>query len=286
MKKGLIAGLVFFVSCKSTDSINRFAKSAGSGITEINRSTLSFNNICRLYDPASLGRYTDTTLYAKSVRPVTHCNEYKKADSLTDLINQTLFSYFTMLQAVSDKKLLAYNANELVSSLADIQSRVYPVLSLSDEKISAVKGLLNTILNEPLKWYRYKKLVSTMQQNDSAVSRVIAAYRFILDSALTGEINQARQNYTSFVYARLYEWSRGPVEKVIVNQQYVQFLTSMDNEQQKIHQAVRLLEIIFKDHHLLAFGKPPAGFAYTEAEISQDIILINKMITELIQLMK
>jgi 23S rRNA-/tRNA-specific pseudouridylate synthase len=84
----------------------------------------------------------------------------------------------------------------------------------------------------------------------------------------------------------LYEWSRGPVEKVIVNQQYVQFLTSMDNEQQKIHQAVRLLEIIFKDHHLLAFGKPPEGFAYTEAEISQDIILINKMITELIQLMK
>ncbi len=226
MKKGLIAGLVFLASCKSTDSINRFAKSASTGMTEINRSTLSFNNICRLYDPASLSRYTDTTVYAKSVHPVLTCSEYKKADSLTDLINQTLFSYFSMLQAVSDKKLLAYNANELVGSLADIQSRVYPALSLSSEKISAVKGLLNTILNEPLKWYRYKKLVSTMQQNDSALARVMDAYRFILDSALTGEITQARQNYTSFVYARLFEWSRDPVEKVMINQQYLQFLAS------------------------------------------------------------
>jgi hypothetical protein len=286
MKKALIAVLLFSGSCKSTESINRFAKSAGSGTAEISRSTLSFNNICRLYDPASLTRYTDTSLYAKSVHPVIHCGEYKQADSLVDLIKQTLFNYFSMLQAVSDKKLLAYNADELISSMSDIQKKVYPTLSLNDEKISAVKGLLNTILNEPLKWYRYKKLVSTMQQNDSALGSVIDAYRFILDSALAGEINQARQNYTSFVYAPLVLWSHGPVEKVMINQQYIQFLNSMDNEELKIHKAVRLLQIIYKDHHLLAFGKPPAGFAYTEKEISQDIVLINKMITELKQLIK
>jgi hypothetical protein len=286
MKKALFAVLILSGSCKSTESINGFAKSAGSGMTEINRTILSFSNICRLYDRAAMTRYTDTSLYAVAGHPGIDCNEYKQADSLKDLINQTLVSYFILLQAVSDKKLLAYNAKDLVNSLAGIQSGLHPALSLNEEKISAVKGLLNTILNEPLKWYRNKKLVNTMQQNDSALGLVISAYSFILDSALAGEISQAKENYTSFVYAPMYEWSRTPVEKVMVNQQYNQFLLSLENEKLKIRKAGRMLTIIQKDHHLLAFGKPPAGFAYTEAEISKDIILINKMITELIQLIQ
>lgn len=67
-----------------------------------------------------------------------------------DLINQTLFNYFTMLQAVSDKKLLAYNVDDLVNTLAGIQPQIYPSLSLNTEKITAGKSLLNSILNEPL----------------------------------------------------------------------------------------------------------------------------------------
>lgn len=286
MKKLLFAGLVFFVSCKSTESINRFAKSAGSAMVEINRSTPGFNDLCRMSDPAALSERRDTSLYGKAVHPVIRCGEYKKADSLTALINQTLFNYFSMLQAVSDKKLLAYNARDLVNSMADIQTTLYPMLSLNDEKISAVKGILNTILNEPLKWYRYNKLVATMRGTDTLLARVTAAYSFILDSALEGEINQAKQNYTSFVYAPLYEWSRTPVEKWIVNQQYSQFLLSMDEEQVKIRKSVILLRTIQKDHRLLAFGKPASSFADTEAEITRDILLINKLISELIQLIK
>lgn len=286
MKKALIAGLVFLGSCKSTDSINSFAISASSGLAEINRSISGFSNICRFYDPASLAKYVDTSLYASSAQLTIHCMEYKQADSLTDLINLTLVNYFSMLQSVSDKKLLSYNARDLVSSLAGMQPQIYPSLILTDEKISAVRGLLNTILNEPLKWYRYKKLISTMQQNDSALGRVLAAYNFILDSALAGEVSQAKENYKSFVYAPLFEWSRSPVEKVMVNYQYSQFIRSMENEHLKIHKAVLLFKLIQKDHYLLAFGKPPSGFAYTSAEISKDIVLINKIIAELTQLIK
>jgi hypothetical protein len=286
MKKALIAALVFFGSCKSTESISRFAKSAGNGIGEIGLASFDFERFCRLYDPAALAKYTDTSIYGRSPKTIIPCGEYKKADSLTKLINETLVSYFSLLQAVSDKKLLAYDAKDLVNSLAGIQPQVLPALSLTSEKISAVRGLLNTILQEPLKWYRYQKLVSTMQQNDSVLTIVLSAYSFILDTALAGEISQSKENYTSFVYAPLYEWSKSPVEKVLINQQYNQFLLSMDIEQGKIKKSVRLMRLIQKDHHMLAFGKPPAGFAYTEAEISQDIVLINKMISELIQLIK
>ena len=286
MKKVIIAGLAFLGSCKSTETINQFAKSAGYGTTEISRSTLNFNNICRLYDPTALAKYTDTSVYGKSAQKPVDCKEYETADSITSLISQTLIDYFSLFQAVSDKKLLAYNSRDLINSLASMQPQVYSSLALSEEKISAVKGILNTILNEPLKWYRRNKLVSTMQQNDSALGRIIHAYSFILDSSLSGQINQATQNYISFVYAPLYEWSNTPVEKALINQQYEAFLFSMNNEVKKIHKALQILALIRKDHYLLAFGKPPAGFAYTTDEISQDIVLINKMTTELIQLKK
>ena len=286
MKKVLIAALVFLVSCKSTEYINRFAKSATMGTIEISRASLSFGSICQLYDPAALARFTDTSLYTAAKRPTVQCIEFRKADSLTKLINETLVNYFSLLQSVSDKKLLAYNATDLVNSLAVIQPQVLPALALTDEKISAIKVLLNTVLNEPIKWYRHKKLVTTMKQNDSVLARVLSAYSFILDSALSGEISQAKENYTSFVYAPLYGWSKTPVEKVMINQQYSQFMTSLEVEKDKISKSVRLLSIIRKDHHLLAFGKPPEGFAYTEKEIDQDIVIINKMINELMQLIK
>ena len=286
MKKVLIAALVFLVSCKSTEYINRFAKSATAGTIEIGRSSLSFGSICQLYDPAALTRFTDTGLYAATKRPDLQCIEFRKADSLTKLINETLVNYFSLLQSVSDKKLLAYNAADLVNSLAVIQPQVLPALALTDEKISALKVLINTVLSEPIKWHRHKKLVSTMKQNDTVLARVLSAYSFILDSALSGEISQARENYTSFVYAPLYGWSKTPVEKVVINQQYSQFMTSLEVEKDKISKSVRLLSIIRKDHHLLAFGKPPEGFAYTEKEIDQDIVIINKMINELMQLVK
>ena len=54
-----------------------------------------------------------------------------------------------------------------------------------------------------------------MQENDSALTTVIGAYSFILDSALSGEAGQAAENYKSFVYARLYAWGRFPGGKSV-----------------------------------------------------------------------
>lgn len=54
MKKLLIASLVIFGSCKSTETISQFAKSTSTGAAEISRATLGFNQICERYDPASL----------------------------------------------------------------------------------------------------------------------------------------------------------------------------------------------------------------------------------------
>ena len=54
MKKALLAILILSGPCKSTGSINGYAKSTGSGMTEINKSILSFSNICRLYDQAAM----------------------------------------------------------------------------------------------------------------------------------------------------------------------------------------------------------------------------------------
>ncbi len=286
MKKVFFAWFLLSVSCKSTESINRFAKSATTASSEIGRSKLSFGHLCRLYNPSALALYRDTSLYARGHAASADCRIYDQSDSLVNLISQTLVNYFSLLQAVSDKKLLAYHANDLIASLSGIQSQLIPGLALNAEKVSAIKGLLNTVLNEPLQWYRNKKLVRTMQANDVALDRVLDTYLFILDTALTGELNQARENYTSFVYAPLYEFSRTPVEKVMVNRDYAQFMSSLHDENQAIRKFVNLLQTIQKDHHLLAFGKSTERFAEIEAEIAKDILIIHQTIAEIIQLIK
>jgi hypothetical protein len=286
MKKALIAVSLFLGSCKPTDSINRFARSADSGTAEINRGSFGFEQFCKVYDPGTLGRLTDTSRYAKDPRPAIHCAAYKTSDSLVRIINQALGNYFSLLQAASDKKLLAYNGRPLVSSLADMQPRLLPALSFTDEKIAATKGLLNTLLNEPLKFYRAKKLQRIMQENDTILAVVIQGYEFILDTALQGEIDQATENYKSFVYARLYGWSETPIEKAFVNNRYIDFLNEMEDERLKIRKSVRMLETIRKDHHLLAFERKKPDFQETETEIAQDIVLINNLIEEIIRLSK
>jgi hypothetical protein len=71
-EKGAHPGLIFFISCKSTKLIDRFTKSAGSGMAEINRSTLGFTNHLKI-------------------------EEYKKAGRLTKLTGQTRIPYFPLL---------------------------------------------------------------------------------------------------------------------------------------------------------------------------------------------
>jgi hypothetical protein len=208
------------------------------------------------------------------------------ADSLTQVINQTLAAYFSMLQELSDKKLIAYHAEDLVNSLALIQAGVAPSMNLTDTKVSAIKSLLNAVLNEPLKAYRYQKLMETISRNDSALGMVVGTYRFILDTALRGEIELARANYTSFVYAPLYGWARTAVEKQLVNREYGEYQISIDADLEKIHRCIQLLNTIRKDHHLLATGGTKNSWNETEAQIAADIIRINTLVTELMRLVQ
>jgi len=305
MKKLLFASMVFLGSCKSTDMINRFAKSAANATAEIGSATFHFEDLYKLYNPETLKYYSSDTLALRPspLKPqkdvmgpagpisekeflLPRSNEYKKADSLVEIINQTLVNYFSLLESVSDKKLLAYNARDLIQALSGIQQNEISGFSLSEEKINAVKGILNTILNEPIKWYRYKTLIRTMQKADSVISRIIFTYSFILDTALTGEIEQAKQNYYSFVYAPIYNHAQNSVEKFYVNQLYDQVDLSLLNEKIKMHKSVLALQTIRKGHSQLAFGKQDSDFKETEAMIARDIILVNGLISEIIQLIK
>jgi len=295
MKTRLLILLVSVVSCKSTDSINRFAKSSSSGLAELDRSTPSFSGLYKKNDPSRLKKILDTGIYGNAMNPekgsaaaasIPVCMPCKTADSLTSVINQTLTAYFTMLQELSDKKLIAYHAEDLVSSLALIQAGVAPSMNLTDTKISAIKSLLNAVLNEPLKVYRYQKLQETISRNDSALGVVIGTYRFILDTALRGEIELARANYVSFVYAPLYGWAKTPVEKQLVNREFGEYQTGLSADLEKIHQCIQLLNTIRKGHHSLATGGAKNTWNATEAEIAADIIRINTLVTELVRLVQ
>jgi hypothetical protein len=214
MKKALMAAVLFSGSCKSTNSINQFAKSASAGISEI--SSLRA-------DPAP---NTSKSL-----------PKYQQRDSLSNLVWHTLINYFRLLQTDPDRKLLADNTKGLMNTLDLMQTGTFRYHNISDETLTAARSILNTILNEHINSHRYRQLIKIMKENDSAISLLINHSKAILDSAKAGDL--------------------------------------------KMQTSKNILKLVRKDHYMLIFGRPPIGFAYTSQEISQDIVLINKMTANL-----
>ncbi len=284
MKKAMYLPLLFLLSCKSTESINRFARSAAAGTRELHAATPGFGDFCRLYSENALRTQTDTSVLASVPHKRVICKEYKATDSLVRVIELGLYQYFSLIQAASDKKLLAYNARDLVAGLDGLKDQWLPSLALTDEKVGAIKGLLNTVINEPLKLYRDKKLKQVIRQADPALDIVTGAYIFILDSALSGEADQAEANYKSFVYLPLYSRARTPVEKALINNRYTEFLETMAAQRLTIRKSSRLLETLRKDHHLLATARDKPTFREAETTLGQDIVLIQELIEEIIVL--
>lgn len=282
MKKLLYLPLLFLLACKSTESINRFARSAASGTRELHAATPGFDDFCRLYSENALRRQTDTSVLTSAPRKRVICKEYNVSDSLVRVIELGLYQYFSLLQAASDKKLLAYNARDLIAGLDGLKDQWLPSLAITDEKVGAIKGLLNTLINEPLKVYRDKKLRSVIRQTDSALSIVTGAYIFILDSALSGEADQAEANFKSFVYLPLYSQARTPVEKALINHRYTEFSETMAAERLRLKKSATLLGTLRKDHHLLATARDKPSFREAEATLGEDIVLIQKLIGEIV----
>ncbi len=284
MKKAFYLPLLFLLSCKSTESINRFAHSAATATRELHASTPGFADFCRSYSENALRPQTDTALLASTPPRRVICKEYKISDSLVRVIELAVYNYFSALQAATDKKLIAYDAGDLIDGMAGLQDQWLPSLNMTKEKVGAVKGILTAVLNEPLKIYRDHKLKKLIRENDSTLGVVIGAYIFILDSALTGEADQAEANYKSFVYLPLWTQCRTPVEKALVNNRYTSFMESVNGQRQALHQSVKVLETLRKDHHLLAGARNRPSFREAEAELGKDVVLIQKLIDEILTL--
>jgi hypothetical protein len=208
-----MAAMLFSGSCKSTNSINQFAKSASAGISEISSP---------IAEPA--------------IQSMKNGQINKQADSLSKLVWHTLINYFRLLRTDNDRKLLADTAKDLMNTLDLIQTGTFRYHNISDETLTAARSILNTILNEHIKSHRYRQLIKIMKENDSAISLLINQGNAILDSAAVNFKMQTSKN---------------------------------------------ILKLVRKDHYMLIFGRPPIGFAFTSQEISQDIVLINKMTANL-----
>jgi hypothetical protein len=214
MKKALMAAMIFSGSCKSTNSINQFAKSASAGISVISSP---------IAEPA--------------IQSLKNGQINEKADSLSNLVWRTLINYFRLLRADNDRRILADTAKDLMNTLDLIQTGTFRYHITSNETLNAVRSILNTIVNDDIKSHRYRQLIKIMKENDSAISLLINHSNAILDSSMACDL--------------------------------------------KMQTSKNILRLVRKDHYMLIFGRPPIGFAYTSQEISQDIVLINKMTANL-----
>jgi hypothetical protein len=284
MKKVLIAGLVFWGSCKSTESVRSLANSCHAGMREISQAPRTFGGNCRLWNTAFL--CPDSVGGNWRINPdfsIVPCGEYAPADSLLSFIVLTLDDYFSVLVAKPDKN---NNRQQLMKMLRSLPAGQLPGGSgsgLTADQIYLLRQLLTSMVQKPLKKYSRSSLIDYMQRNDTPVLSILRLYSRILDSALLGEIRHATRDGDSLFEAR---WSGGPqtpAQDGLPKQSRDHFLLIAERENADIRLAVRMLTLMAKDHHMLAYGTPPTGFAYrtTKEELKEDEILLGESAAEL-----
>ena len=281
MKNTVFAACFFLVSCQSADHISRFSGTALDAVKGIDQQPVQFAYCCAHFAEIPLRALTDTTLYSAGKTGRADCSQYKRADSILHVVSGTIQLYLSSLQSVADPKLIAFKARVLTNAFDGLSPSLFPALSFTDDKKAAVRDILETVLNEPLKAIRLKKLMRVIRASDSAFGKVLSAYEYMLSPALSGEIEQGMENYKSFVYTRVYGWSRTLVEKIQANAMYRIFQEERSAELSGIKKEMKILETIRLGHHSLATQPTKAGFKDVEAEISKDILLIDGLIGDI-----
>jgi hypothetical protein len=283
MKKVLLVGLLFLESCKSTKPVHRFAVSAGHGTAEIRRFSWSWIARYQLRKTPIPSTDTGTVIPAEI-----HCSGagygeiFQQPDSLLSWMTQTLICYFSYLQKSPGKDSgLQKEAARLLRSTAGSALPATGIV-VNDEKISATRHLLGSILNKPKK-NRYRDLVTFLQQNDSSVATLLSTYVQWLDSFMLFVVSRDEKQDDSLYQSSGLRKVPSPGDQEPAPRSNDRDFFGVENQKAEVRESVALLHLIGKDHHMLAYGTPPPGYAYGDAktELKQDIWMLGQLTVEL-----
>lgn len=245
LKSGFVLLLltIGLISCINLKTINDYSASSSKSIKNFEDINYSFEQHC-------IDKYQFEALRSFEIKRAIECNcdDYKKADSVTLLIYNSIKGYFDGLKNLSNNDLTDYNFDALRKSLTE---GGFSNIKIEKEQVDAYSKISNLLLKATTDVYRKKKLKTYIEDANEPLQILLKKFQFIIQKNLEGELNFKKEKLYAYYKEMNLNNTLSYYEKGKATIDYYQQLSDINAKQKQIDAFAKSLEPISEGHQIL-----------------------------------
>ena len=236
---------LFFVvtGCATLKPVNDFSSASLNGIKKFEEINYNFQQHC-------LERCWLEAARNFEIRRDTECDcdNYGKADKITQQIFSSLKNYFIGLSNLSDNRLTNYNFKALENSLTRGD---FGNIKIEDEHVKAYSNLSGILLKATTDLYRRNKIKKYIGEANDPVQVLLQKFQFIIQQNLEGELNFKKERLLDYYMGMKMGNTLSDYEKGKAAEEYYQQISVILAQQKQMDAFGRGLNSIAEGHQEL-----------------------------------
>jgi hypothetical protein len=231
---------VLICSCANLRAVNSFSSGSLEGVQKFEQIHYSFAQHCQ-------DRCVFEAISKFEIKRSLECDcdIYKKADSVTVLIYNSIKGYLDGLTNLSDNNLANYNLDTLKSSLTEGD---FGNIKIGKEQVEAYGGIAQILLNAVSGAYRKKKIKFYIEKANKPIQILLDKFQFILQKNLNEELDFKKEKLFAFYRELLLNNDLTEYEKGKATAEYYEQVANIDRTQQEIDLFAGSLKDISEGH--------------------------------------
>ena len=232
--------LIAISSCTSLKAVHDFSSVSSKGLSQFEEIPNSFTKYC-------LDRCEFESIRTFEIKRALDCdcNVYRKADSVTMLIYNSIRGYFDGLSDLSNKDLAKYKLGALDTSLT---TGTFGDIKIDTQQVDAYTAVSNILLNAVAGSYRKKKIKKYVEDANGPIQVLLGKFQFILQKNLEGELDFRKEKLYAFYRELLLNPALNDYQKEKAATDYYQGLSVIKAQQQRIDFFAQSLQSIADGH--------------------------------------
>lgn len=233
----LSGALMGLCSCMHTNHIHEYATRATQHISSYEELPYGFTKHCLESCAMDMRRNLQVVR-----EPFCDCEGYQQADSVTQLLFNTLKNYFSALSQLADGKITDYSFTKLEKSLT---AGKFGDITIQKKDVFAYATLTSTLLRVVTDGYRRKKIEEFVEAAHGAVSTLLEQCQWILNNPLATTIRFRKESLYAYHADLIRNNSLSEAEKHKVVSEYI-------SELETTNRYLKQLQVYTKSIHSVA----------------------------------
>ncbi|SFT48612.1 hypothetical protein SAMN04489724_0955 [Algoriphagus locisalis] len=240
----LVTFTLFLFSCVNLKSVGEFSVTSTESLKNFEKIDYSFLQHC-------LDRCTDEAIRKYEIKRAQECSceLYQEADSVTQVIYNTIEGYFEGLGHLSQNELTTYSSDAVVNALT---AEEFGPVQIDSRFATAFSSLSNTLLRATTDSYRRKKTAQYIEEANESMQVLLEKFEVIISTNLKGELRFKRERlYAYYMDMKMNQTVLSEYEKGQAATDYYQALEAIQRKELELEVFGESLAEIAKGHQVL-----------------------------------